>query len=170
MSTPQTDTTDLRTVTDYGTHSLNSETVIRLSGDWLAPQDAKVIARHLWKSLETNESDAYLRLLSVLIELSDALAAIAADTESGEPVPAEYHCAIEVEIEGASAELSERITAAFEKLETSLFEVVNLRLALEEATRDQPRSIIRVVEGVNGYREADEWHTDTNADWSPTPM
>jgi hypothetical protein len=167
MAATRDDTTFVETPTDYETHSLDSEHVIELHIGGVERQAATTIAQQLSLFVETHDTHVLLRLLDALefgVGDTDKLA-VGVGTPAVGP-----KCAspIELEVEDTEHDEAEAIVDAFDQLVAERFADEDaaraFRDAIEAATDDQPRSIVRLVKNDGSRRDALEWHTDTDAE------
>lgn len=167
MAATQDDTTFVETPTDYETHDLNCEHVIELHIDDVERQAVTTIAQQLSLFIETHDPHVLLRLLDALEAGVDEPADVAVAV--GTPAKdVECWWPLEVEVEGVEREAAEAVVEAFGELADSGFadedDAKAFLRAVEAATENQPRSIVRRVNSGGSRRDALEWHTDTDAE------
>ncbi|CDK38236.1 hypothetical protein [Halorubrum sp. AJ67] len=166
MSTPQEDTVDVRTTTDYGTHSLNSENVVAIYIECVDIRTASTFAEQLSRTLETNDADPFLQVLGIFTDVTESPVEKTVGIQPVDETPPDCRWPVEVEIEGVDSELAHRMVTAGRKMGSSLMGIAEFRSVLEKATADQPRSIVRVAETADDLGSTMEWHADTDADWN----
>ncbi|EMA06177.1 hypothetical protein [Haloarcula marismortui] len=171
MAATRDDTTFVETPTDYETHSLDNEHVIELHIGGVERRPATTIAQQLSLFVETHDPHVLLRLLDALefgVDDTDELA-VGIGTPAAGP-----ECArpIELEVEDIKHDEAEAIVDTFDQLVAARFAdedaAESFLKAVEAATGDQPRSIVRLVKNDGSRRDALEWHTDTDAEFETT--
>lgn len=167
MAARQDTSAFVETPTDYETHDLDCEHVIEVHIDGVERQAATTIAQQLSLFIETHDPHVLLRLLDALEisvdEPADVAAAVGTPAED-----VECWWPLEVEVEDVEREAAEAVVEAFGELADSGFadedDAKAFLRAVEAATEDQPRSIVRQLPSAGSSRDALEWHTDTDAE------
>jgi len=167
MAATRDTTAFVETPTDYQTHDLDCDHVIELHIEGVDQNEVTTIAQQLSLFIETHDPHVLLRLLDALeIGIDDP-----ADVAAGVGTPAdevESWWPLEVEVENVEREEAEAVVKAFRELAESGFadedDAKAFLAAVEAATEDQPRSIVRRVNNDGSHRDALEWHTDTDVE------
>ena len=167
MAATRDTTAFVETPTDYQTHGLNCEHVIEVHIDGVDRQAATTIAQQLSLFIETHDPHVLLRLLDALEigvdDPTDVAVAIGTPTDD-----VECWSPLEVEVEDIEREEAEAVVEAFGELADSGFsdedDAKAFLRAVEAATEDQPRSIVRQLPSAGSSRDPLEWHTDTDAE------
>lgn len=160
----------VETPTEYEDADLDCDQPLCIHIGRLSRERATYICQQLSLFLEDHDTDAYARALSILTDSVDDPRNAVIEIETPSDEPEDCFLPIEVEIEDISSDMAHEIVDKLNQLIANPDQQANaIRLCelLAEATSNQPRSIVRLVQNDGSRRTGLEWHTDTSAEQDP---
>lgn len=161
------DSVFVETPTDYP-DDVECDHPIELYIGGVSEKAATTISQQLSLFVETHDTRALLRLLDALEMGIDDIDEVAVEVGTPADVPGECYWPVELEVEDIGFDAAHEIVETFTELAADGFsdstKAKEFLGAVEDATSEQPRSVVRLVKDDGSRRDALEWHTDTDVE------
>jgi hypothetical protein len=168
MDDTQGPTPFVETPTEYESSELGCDHPVNIYIGNTNNQTVTYICQQLSLFIETHDDEALFRVLETLSPALHVSSEYAISIGTPDNPPSDAWWPIELEIENNDRGSTVEIIEALQALAADDFngpkQANRFRDALIEATTDQPRSIVRLVENGGDSRSDLEWHTDTEAE------